>query len=175
MKKLLTFIFVLIFTSNSFSQKMYIWCPDEMEPVEQAEKLNDIKVYLNVEDVRLLSKKKKEKCSSEELISSLEDLITSTYPNAEYVNNEDDGNLIVQVQITAYYAEFHTAVWKGKTEMNVEFIDKRNGSKITEQFEISKSKANANFGGMITAKNNLRKSYNKAMIELFAALNKFVG
>lgn len=175
MKKTLLIIFFLTFTFNSFSQKMYIWCPDEMEPIEQAEKLNGTKVYLNVEDVRLLSKNRKEKCSSEELISSLKSLITSTYPNAEYVENEAEGSLIIKIQVTAYYAEFHTAVWKGKTEMNVELIDKRKGSNVIEQFEISKSKANANFGGMITAKNNLRKSYNKAIIELFASLNKFVS
>ncbi|WP_289024339.1 hypothetical protein [uncultured Salegentibacter sp.] len=175
MNKLLLLLLAVFFTASSYSQKMYIWCPEEMEPVEQTSRLNGTKVYLNIEDVRLLSKMRKEKCSSEELVESLEQLIAISYPNAEYTQSKENSEITIQIQITAYYSEFHTAAWKGKTEMNVEFMDNRNGENIYTQFEISKSKANANFGGMKTAKNNLIKSYNKAVIELLANLNRLAN
>lgn len=170
-RTILTVLFFFI-TFISFSQKMYIWCPDELEPIAQTEKLKGVNVYLNIQDSRLLTKKRKEKCSSDEITSSILNLISSTYPNAIFVSKDQEHDYEINIQLTAYYAEFHTAAWKGKTEMNVEL--KNITTDETESSEISKSKSNANFGGMITAKNNLRKSYNKAMIELLATINQFL-
>lgn len=151
---------------------MYIWCPDELEPVAQTEKLKGAKVYLNIQDSRLLTKNRKEKCSSEELVSSIQNLVLSTYPNANFVSKDQEHKYEINIQLTAYYSEFHTAAWKGKTEMNVELKNLSNGKVATS--EISQSKANGNFGGMRTAKNNLKKSYNKAMIDLLAMINQFL-
>ncbi len=151
---------------------MYIWCPDELEPVAQTEKLNGTKVYLNIQDSRLLTKNRKEKCSSDALIASIENLLSSSYPNAKFVSKDQEHEYEINIQLTAYYSEFHTAAWKGKTEMNVELKKLSNDKKAT--YEISKSKSNANFGGMKTAKNNLKKSYNKAMIDLLAMINQFL-
>lgn len=151
---------------------MYIWCPDELEAVAQTEKLNNEKVFLNIQDSRLLTKNRKEKCSSNELVSAISDLIKSTYPNADFITEDQNPDFKITIQLTAYYSEFHTAAWKGKTEMNVEFIGLKNNN--TQSTEISQSKANGNFGGMRTAKNNLKKSYNKAMIDLLATLNQLL-
>lgn len=176
MKKLLAVIFLLATIQFSYAQKMYIWCPDELNPAVQENELENVNVYISVKDVRLLTDNVKDKCESEEITNSITSLIKKSFPNANFkglesISETDPEGLKIDIRLISYFSEFHTAAWKGKTELEVSIADYRKEDPENIELDISKSKSNGNFGGMRTAKNNLRKSYNKAMIELLGFIN----
>lgn len=155
---------------------MYVWCPDELRPAKQESVLSGDTIYLSVNDLRLLTENVKEKCSSQKITESITSLLKESFPNSHFekFENLSDSNskgIKLEVDLISYYSEFYTAAWKGKTEINVSITDYRNGFTEPKKLKISESNSNANFGGMRTAKNNLRKSYTKAAMELLSFIN----
>ncbi len=162
---------------NAQAQKMYIWCPDKLNPNTNSEHLKDIEIDVIIEDSRLLTSKIKNKCTSEELCNSVFNLIKESYPNSN-VNQimsknkkSTNSKILIEIKITAYCATFTSPMWFAQTGFSVNLSDYRKETQIENSKDIHKEKFFFNLGGFATAKNNLNKSFIEANIELFNFLS----
>jgi len=177
----LKYLFFLALTfivfENAQAQKMYIWCPNKLNPNPNTEQLKDIEINVLVKDSRLLTGKIKNKCTSEELTNSVFYLIKESYPNATVnqitikKNKTTNCKILIEIRITAYYATFTSSMWYAQTDFSVSIIDYR--KEISNEYlqDIHKEKKFFNLGGSATAKNNLNKSFIEANIELLDFLS----
>lgn len=162
-----------IMFENSQAQKMYIWCPDKLNPNPHSEQLKDIQIDVIIKDSRLLTSKIKNKCTSEELTNSVFSLIKESYTNTNVNrimsknNKSPNSKILIEIKITAYYATFTSPMWFAQTGFSVSLSDYRKESQIEYSKDIHKEKKFFNLGGFATAKNNLNKSFIEANIELF--------
>lgn len=177
LKYLIFLALALIAFQNAQGQKMYIWCPDKLNPNPNSEHLKDIQIDVIIEDSRLLTSKIKNKCTSEELSNSVFNLIKESYPNA-IINqimskNKKSTNtkILIEIKITAYHATFTSPMWFAQTGFSVSISDYRKETPIEYLNDIHKEKKFFNLGGFGTAKNNLNKSFIEANIELFDFLS----
>ena len=172
MKTIILLIFSFLCAYNSEAQKMYIWCPNELNPSINTELLQGVEVNIIINDSRLLTSKVKNKCTSDELTKSVFDLIEDSYPNAKIKEVKSkkektkDCAILIEVKITAYYATFTSPMWYAQTDFSVAIYDYRSEELNEYSKDIHKEKKFFNAGGFATAKNNLNKTYIEANIEL---------
>lgn len=157
---------------NVEAQKMYIWCPEQLNSTPRTEKLKNLEINILINDTRLITEKSKNKCTTEELTSSVFNIIKATYPSAtinKVVDNKkktESGKIFIEINITAYYATFTSGMWFAQTDFSLKLTDNRNSTSIDYSQDIHKEKKFLNVGGFATAKNNLNKTYLEANIEL---------
>lgn len=172
MKKLLFFLFLILTLSKLEAQKLYIWCPEQINPSQRKEQLKNVEINIIINDTRILTENTKNKCTSEELCNSIFQLLKTTYPSSVFtkVNSFDknisDNKIYIEISINAYYATFETSTWTAKTKYLVKITDFRKNSKQEYSINIEKESSSMNLFGNATAKKNLNKSYLEANIDL---------
>jgi len=172
MKKLFLIMLLTFILKNVEAQKMYIWCPDQLKSNPRTEQLKNIEINVLINDTRLITEKSKNKCTTEELTSSLFNIFKATYPSAtinRVLDNKkktESGKIFIEINITAYYATFTSPMWFAQTDFSLKITDFRNSTVKEHSHDIHKEKKFFNVGGFATAKNNLNKTYIEANIEL---------
>lgn len=83
-------MFLTLIFKNVEAQKMYIWCPDQLNPVPRTEKFKNIEINILVNDTRLITEKTKNKCITEELTCSIFIIIKKSYPSATIIQVADN-------------------------------------------------------------------------------------
>lgn len=175
MKQLVFLSFFFLTAIAAPAQKMYVWCPQKISTIPKYNALNNQEISIQLNDNRVLSDKIKDKCSSEEILQGIYNLVRNTYPNAKISRGTgergkaEEGKIYLEINLTAYYATFTAGVWYATTGYSLKLIDFRK-SKLEFSENIEKQKKSFNVGGMSTAKNNLNKSY----IEANTALLDFI-
>jgi hypothetical protein len=201
MKKNIGKLLLMFFLSTSlYSQKMYVWCQKEQEPIPRKGFLEKRQIDLVLYDTRSLTKKSKIECESETIISNLANLVCKTYPSANFNVLESDNfyqnpakdRLTIKIAISAYHAAFGADVafgigssgekfvwgvfpkgkWNAVAGYSVMIYDYENGAKnrMTEEFGQVSSRPNT--GGYRTAKNILNTAYIQVNQDLCAFIDK---
>lgn len=154
---------LLTLSNNTYSQKDYVWCPDEVSVAADPTTFQNKRVTLVVHDSRVLSTKGKQKCTSREIQEAVASVVRSSCPNAVFV--DDSSEVKIEIWIKSYSAIFTSPVWYAKTAVSVR-VDV--GGKIGEVRDFQVDNKFFNVGGFTTAKNNLNKSYKSVVSELIA-------
>lgn len=176
MKKIILVLliaFIILSPTNvSAGNKMYVWCPPEEVIIPKIGLLKGCNINLVVTDKRNMSSKTRDKCSSEDLVAAVTNLVKATYPSAkikvvpESASPIEKNKVTIEVDIVAYYATFSTATWHATTGYSVTISDSRK-EKVTEQSKnIIKERSFFNAIGFTTAKSNLNKTYIEANDDL---------
>ena len=176
MKKITSLLFLLFsvqFAVKVFAgDKMYVWCPPEQIIIPKTGTLKGCAINLVVSDKRNLSSKTRDKCSSEELVADVTNLIKGTYPSAKInVVKSADGNVeknkvTIEIDIVAYFATFSTAMWHASTGYSVTISDYRKDKLSEQNKNILEERSFFNAIGFTTAKSNLNKTYTEANDDL---------
>lgn len=194
MKKPLLLIVLLLMTSNLFAQKLYVWCPKEQIAAPRQGFLEKDTVDLVIFDGRIMTKRSKIKCSSENTIQQLADFIKMTYPSAvinilnsnNYHKDPVKNRITIKIGISAYHAAFGTDVkvgigsvggnfsygaipsgkWNAVTAYALRTYDLRNNNEVKEVKDIYKITSRPNIGGYRTAKKILNTAYIEANQEM---------
>lgn len=194
MKKIAIIINMLALTSNSFGQKLYVWCPKEQLAAPRQGFLQNDTIDLVIFDGRILTKKSKVECTSENTIIELQKMLKQTYPSAfinilstnDYYKDPKPNRITFKIGISAYHAAFGSDIkvgigsvggnfsygvipegkWNGMTAYSVKIYDYRNNSEIKKTKDISKISSKPNMWGYKTAKDCLNISYMEANQEM---------
>ena len=194
MKEILILIILVLFSSNTFSQKLYVWCPKDQVMTPRAGFLEKDTIDLVIFDGRLLTEKSKVECTSEETIKKLADFIKMTYPSAVinslstsyYYKDPLKNRITIKIGISAYHAAFGVDVkvgigsvggsfsngvfpegkWNAVTAYTVKLYDYRNSKELKKTKDIYKIESKPNMGGYISAKNILNTCYMEANQEM---------
>lgn len=177
---MLPLLLILCTIGSLPAQKMYIWCPPDIisSIAPQAGILRDQKVFVQITDARVFSGKVVNKCSSDEIITSVITALKAAYPNAGIKKAEDGkkspdkGEIIIAIDITAYAAHFSTATWHATTSYAVKIKDNRTGEVKEATTTVEKDKSFFNVLGTVTAKSNMKKCYETATTELLDFITK---
>lgn len=194
-----SFILFFIFSQNSYTQKLYVWCQKEQIPVPRIEFLADSEIDLIIFDGRVLTKNSKIECDSQTTINSLSELLRLTYPSAQinlletnkYFKNPDKNKITIKIMISAYHAAFGGDVkvgignvagqfswgvfpegkWNAITGYSIKIYDYRDNLENIFSKEIGEIVSRPNTGGYRTAKNILNSSYIQANQKLFSFID----
>ena len=194
MKTKLILMILFLITNSLFAQKLYVWCPKEQIPNPRHGFLKNDTIDLVVFDGRLLTKRSKVKCTSENTITELTEYIKHTYSAAviniisstQYYNDPVNDRITIKIGISAYHAAFGADVkvgigsvggnfsygffpegkWNAITAYAVKIYDYRNNQEMRMSKEICKIASKPNMGGYITAKNILNTTYMEANQEM---------
>ena len=170
-KSFFSFLFLLIL-KVSHAQKMFIWCPQNINPIPKIEQLKDVDIIVSINDSRLLSERIRNKCTSEKLTNSIFTIINKSYPSANIVLASKENTPVknksvkIKINISAYYATFTAPMWFAQTAYSIHIADLRNAPVKESETDIRVDKKFWNVNGYSTAKNNLNKSYIEANVEL---------
>lgn len=172
MKKILLIVLLTLMIFYVKAQKMYIWCPEQLNSTPITEKARDLEIDVSINDTRLITEKSKNKCTTAELTGSIFQIIKMTYPLST-INNvvgnktkTESGKIFIEINIRAYYATFTSPMWFAQTDYSLKITDNRNSTSKEYSQDIHKESSFFNVGGLATAKNNLNKTYIEANIEL---------
>jgi hypothetical protein len=194
MKKITLIISLLALASNSFGQKLYVWCPEEQLAAPRQGFLQNDTIDLVIFDGRILTKKSKVECTSENTIKAIGEIIKQNYPSAfiNFISTNDFykesklNRITIKISIIAYHAGFGSDIkvgigsfggsfsygvipegkWNGITAYSIKVYDKRNNGEIKITKEISKTSSKSNLWGFRTAKDCLNLSYMEANQEM---------
>jgi len=194
MKKIIIIIGMLAFTSNSFGQKLYVWCPKEQLAAARQGFLQKDTIDLVIFDGRVLTEKSKVECTSENTILELQKMLKQTYPSAninmlstnDYYKDPKPNRITFKIGISAYHAAFGSDIkvgigsvggnfsygiipegkWNGMTSYSVKIYDYRNNREIKKTKDISKISSKSNMWGYKTARECLNISYMEANQEM---------
>jgi hypothetical protein len=187
MKKIiLNLLFLFIFVSVS-SQKIYVWCPDEQNIKPRFAFLENEQVNLALFDSRIIPKKHKIECESENVLNSIQENIKKAYPNAQinileesdFHKKSADSIVTIKINVSAYHAGFGKDVdvaigsiggdfsyavipkgkWNGLTRLNISVYDNRKESKDKYDAEIMEIESKPNLLGYKSAKDCLKVTY----------------
>lgn len=115
---LLIIAFYLI-NSVALAQKLYVWCPNDLDIVPRMEVLKSDTLKVAFFDARILSKKSKLECSSDALQNSILIEIKKAYPYAIIINDNNiyhkkqSKDNVLKIGISAYHAGFGVEVNSG--------------------------------------------------------------
>jgi hypothetical protein len=158
MKKITLIISLLALASNSFGQKLYVWCPEEQLAAPRQGFLQNDTIDLVIFDGRILTKKSKVECTSENTIKAIGEIIKQNYPSAfiNFISTNDFykesklNRITIKISIIAYHAGFGSDIkvgigsfggsfsygvipegkWNGITAYSIKVYDKRNNGEI---------------------------------------------
>jgi len=116
-----TFLFIVVYliVSVAQAQKLYVWCPNDLEMVPRMEILKSDTLKVAFFDARILNKKSKIECSSDALQNSILIEIKKAYPNAIIINDNNiyhkkqSKDNFLKIGISAYHAGFGVEVTSG--------------------------------------------------------------
>jgi len=194
MRKFIIIISVLALISNSFAQKLYVWCPAEQLASPRRGLLQNDTIDLVLFDGRILTDKSKVECTAENTIVELQKILKQNYPSAlfnmlstsDYYKDPNPKRITFKIGILAYHAAFGSDVkigigsmggnfsygafpegkWNGITAYSVKIYDYRNNLEIKKIKDISKIASKPNMWGYKSAKDCLNTSYMEANQEL---------
>lgn len=194
MKKIAIIISMLALTSNSFGQKLYVWCPKEQLASPRQGFLQNDTIDLAIFDGRILTEKSKVECTSANTIVELQKMLKQNYPSAffnalstnDYYKDPKPNRITFKIGISAYHAAFGSDIkvgigsvggnfsygvipegkWNGMTAYSVKIYDYRNNREIKKTKDISKISSKPNMWGYKTAKDCLNISYVEANQEM---------
>ncbi|WP_262250243.1 hypothetical protein [Parapedobacter soli] len=195
-KYLLSAIILLTTIGSGNAQKHYVWCPDDVEVKPRAGMADGAEVGLVVYDGRVISKKGKIECSSDEVTSAIAHLLEKVYPSVRFAILNDSAYYkkgthdrpTLKIGLSAYHAGFGVDVstgvgivggsfaamafpkgeWNAATALYVQFED---GESSTEK-EISNVASRPNVLGYKSARKGLQESYEKSVQQLLFFLDK---
>lgn len=188
-------LFFLVFVSITISaQKLYVWCPDEIDVKPRPGFLQHDTINLVIFDGRTLPNRSKVECESSEVISSMVANITKAYPSAiinvlgdsGYYSDPMPNRITIKIGISAYQAGFGVDVtigigsiggnvifgavpqgqWNGITGYYVRLYDYRKGKSDKFTTSISKIASKPNMGGYMTAKHCLNTTFSESNQDL---------
>jgi len=191
--KLIAFALLLL-TSNSLAQKLYVWCPEVQAPNPRRGFLEKEIIDLVIFDGRTLTNRSNVRCTPENTIAKLAEYVKFAYPSAiinvldsdQYYRNAVADRITIKIGISAYQAGFGADVktgigsvggtvavgifpegrWNALTAYSVNIFDYRNGQEIRKTKDIYKTASRPNTGGYRTARNILNSTYSEANQEL---------
>ena len=201
MKKIIGLVIIMIlFSSTTYSQKMYVWCQEDQKSTPRIAFLENKEIDLVIFDSRILTEKSNVKCDSETIVDNLINLIVNTYPSAnfnvlkgeKFYQNPQADKLTIKISISAYHAAFGADVkvgigsaggkfswgvfpeckWNSVTGYSVMIYNYSDGGKVKMTEEIGKIASRPNTGGYRTAKNILNTAYIEANQALFGFIDK---
>jgi len=196
------FVVMLLTGCNLFAQKLYVWCPQEQISIPRQGFLEKESVDLVIFDGRVLTKKSKVECSSENTIRALTEYIKLTYPSAiinvltseQYYKDPEVGRITIKIGISAYHAAFGADVkvgigsvggnfsygvfpegkWNAVTAYSIKIYDYRNNQEKRNTKDICKTASKPNMGGYRTAKSILNLTYMEANQEMLFFIDEIL-
>lgn len=197
MKKVCSVLFILTlisFGNNTYSQKLYVWCPKDQLVKPRQGFLEKDTIDIAIFDGRILTKNSKIECTPENTISQLGEFIQKTYPSSvmnvlnpsAYFKDPVKNRITIKIGISAYHAGFGADVkvgigivggnfsygvipegkWNAVTAFAVKIYDYRNNLENKKSKDIYKIASKPNMGGYLTAKNVLNTTYIEACQEM---------
>jgi hypothetical protein len=188
MKVRLLLIFIILSTNSLSAQKIYVLCPKEQIVTPRQGFLEKDTIDLTIFDGRVLTKKSKIECTSENTISLLADFIVKTYPSAiinildsdQYYKDPIQNRITIKIGIAAYHAAFgadikagigsvggdfsymvmSSGTWNAVTAYSIKIYDYRLDSENKQSKDIYKIASSPNmWTRSSTIKNVLNTSY----------------
>ncbi|MHC8949608.1 hypothetical protein [Sphingobacterium hungaricum] len=186
--KYLVILFIYFNLNYAFCQKLYVSCPENINIPLRNEFLKGDTVKVTLFDGRVIPKKSKVLCSSEEILKSIFQELKETYPNTVfnydnslYSKKNIEGKYI-KIGISAFHAGLGsdavtgigfsggnistmiipTETWNGSTTFIVELY---NGDKSIKK-TFSNLSSQSNLWGYKSAKKALNQSYIKTFQNL---------
>lgn len=177
------FTLLLILPLFSFGQS-FIFCPEI--DTKAKEGFKDVEISFVFEDARLYDKKKKEKCTKEEIFEKFVGYIKSTYPNLKVVvldgkkfyENAAKGGITVKIELTKYDATFSMGMYISQTTYKVKIFDLRNNKENIIEQVISREGKQFNALGFMSGKIASNTSFKAAFDSfeiLFDKLSKMIS
>lgn len=188
------FILMFFFASQlSFCQKIYVWCPEQIEIPSRSAFLNGDTIKVAFFDGRAIPKKSKVECTGDQITEQIFNLLQKTYSNTILIR--DDGlypnravsGKYIKIGLSAYHAGlgsegesaigfvgttptfiFPTETWNGVT---IFMIESSNTSDINNE-TISNMSSQENVWGNRSARKALNASFLKSVQELFFFIDK---
>jgi hypothetical protein len=116
----LTLLFLLTI-SYGFTQKLYIWCPEQYNIKARGGFLENEEVNLIVFDGRVIPAKSKVECETVEVEQALTKFVQSVYPSckvtvlpeSEYYKPSAKDRITIKIGIASYQAGFGTDISVG--------------------------------------------------------------
>lgn len=197
--KLIALFFLCFISECALCQKMYVWTPIDISVAERSGFLDDEHIDLVVFDARTLTKNSKIECSSEELLSTIVQLVKKSIPSAKinilssdnYYKASRDSVITLKISIYAYHSAFGSEVkvaigaiggefssmvfpegkWNAITGYDVAVFDHRSERKKLSK-KICKIHSKSNMMGYKTAKKALNSTFIEANQEMFSFFEK---
>lgn len=181
----------LLSISVGYSQKIYVWCPENNQVKPRKGMGQNDTVNIVFFDGRSIPSKSKIECTSEQISESIFAQIKSAYPSAVlvlqpdsvyYKTNLNENSILIKIGIGGYHAGFGSDVsvgigviqghfatmvfprgqWNAVTAYFVQvFLGKKKATK-----EISNISSRPNMWGYKSAKSALNECYNKSTTDL---------
>ncbi len=180
---------------SAFAQKLYVWSPDAVNPIQRPLFESTDTVDIVIFDGRTIPQKSKIEFSSDELIECITSDLQHTYegatfnilPKAKYYKEVADNHVTIKLGITAYQAGFGADVdvaigsvggsfsygiatkgsWNAITSFYVRVYDRRNGTNVEQEKEFVSRVEKPNLGGYKTAKKCLKESYAEVSSKMY--------
>ncbi|GAA4797731.1 hypothetical protein GCM10023231_27910 [Olivibacter ginsenosidimutans] len=193
-KKFFLLVIWMFLTINTFAQKIFVWCPPNAEIGPVNDKLKGLNINIVIADFRKIVDTTHVECTSEDLITTIAQTITTAYPAAiinildtnQFKTQAEKQKVTIRIAITAYHSasgndasdaigkpeeNFSWGVlpknkWNSVAGFNVVIEDYRseNLKKLTRN--IANIVSRPNIGGSLTAKKALFEAYKEANREL---------
>lgn len=155
-------------------------------------------MFLSIVDARIMSDKGHIKCTSEEIVENLHDLIVKAYPsatiiydNSKYYKKTNKIGITIKIGIAGYHAGFGSDIkvgigmigdsfatmafpqgkWNALTAYNIKIYDYREGEVNEQSKDISDTDSASNMFGYSSAKKCLKKTYLAATQALFSFID----
>ena len=199
-KRYLLLILCLLCSVTTFSQKLYVWCPEDQNINQREYFLENETVAVVVFDSRTIPDKSKIECTRENVLKSIQENIKKAYPSAvinqlddsEFHKKSEDGSVTIKIDISAYHAGFGKDInvaigsvggefsfgfipkgkWNALTRLNVTIFDNRNDSKQKYSDEIMEIESKSNMLGYKSAKDCLKVTYATVIQRMLSFIDK---
>ena len=155
MKKLLFLLIALSTMSLNAQNKGYVYKPSPSEYVS-AKQLNLSKVSVQIEDVRILHPKTKVSCKFSDIQTAIIQSLNNAFKETTFTTGKEDAT--ITIKLNKYETFERGVVWIAITEYEIQF----NGSNTI----INGTHSEGNIWGKATGKKILKKSFDKANLDL---------
>ncbi len=173
-------LFIILFVlPNIVLSQSFIFCPEIQ--TKEKDGFKEVEISFVFEDARLYDKKKKEKCTKEEIFEKFVECIKQTYPNmkVKVLDNKKfyeppaKGVITVKIELTKYDATFNTGMYRSNTVYKVKMFDLRNNKENIIEQVISGEGKQFNALGFTSAKIASNISFRAAFDNFEVLFDKF--
>lgn len=193
-KKILLLVACIFISISTFAQKIFVWCPPNAEIGTANEKMKGLNVDVVIADFRKITDTTRVECSSENIIATIANTITTSYPSAiinvldtnQFKAPAKKNRVTIRVAISAYHSasgnDASDAIgkptenfswgalpknkWNSVAGFYVVIEDYRAENIKTLTRNIANIVSRPNIGGSLTAKKALFEAYKEANREL---------
>ena len=179
---------------NSYSQKLYVWCPKTQEIKPRSGFLAKDTIDLVIFDGRVLTKNSRIECNSADVMAAIASNIQKAYPAAllqiqgdsAYYRDPAPGRITLKLGVSAFHAGFGVDIsvgigsiggsfsygiipkgkWNAITAYYLRLYDYRNGKTEKLTTSISKIASRPNMWGYRSAQDCLNETYMAANQDL---------